>query len=40
VNVPEQIDIHHGFPVIQALKRVAIFSNRGIIEQHCNLKTE
>jgi hypothetical protein len=38
-DIPEQIDIHHGLPVIQALKRVALIPNRSIIEQHGNLKT-
>lgn len=38
-DVPEQIDVHHGPPVIQAFKRVALYPNCSIIEQHGNLKT-
>ena len=37
-DAPEQIDIHHDLPGIQALKRVALINNRSIIEQYGNLK--
>ena len=37
-DAPEQIDIHHGLPGIQALKRVAFIYNPSIIEQYGNLK--
>jgi len=39
-HVPEQIDIHDSVPVVQALKRVALYGNAGIVEQHGDLKTE
>jgi hypothetical protein len=31
-HVPEQIDIHDLVPVVQALKRVTLFVNCGVIE--------
>jgi hypothetical protein len=37
-DAPEQIDIHHGLPGIQTLKRVALIRNPSIIEQYGNLK--
>jgi hypothetical protein len=37
---PEQIDVHHGLPLVQALKRVACYGNGGIVEQHGDLKAE
>jgi hypothetical protein len=39
-TLPEQIDVHGGLPVVQALKRVALYGNAGIVEQHSDLKTE
>ena len=37
-DIPEQIDVHHGLPGIQALKRAAHIHDRSIIEQYGNLK--
>jgi hypothetical protein len=38
-DVPEQIDVHHGLPVIQAIKKVALYRNCGIVEQYGNPRT-